>query len=289
MSFTLIPTSNAEFLAEKMKLPKGANLIRLEGNKDGRRIFPDGESYLRLPPKKLKKRVVVLHAGAPNPDQGVVELEMLLAALRDTGHKHIEIFFSYFPYGMQDGAKHPGETNSAKNLIEKLISYYKVKKIYVLDAHFHGKEWVRKYPVQNISALDLLKKAALKKYPNPIFMAPDLGSQRRHDLKGTTKKRKNSFEIDLSHDEHFIHMVKGQTVAVVDDIVETGGTAVKFAEVCKKVGVKKCIALITHGLLQSGIDRLKKNYSDVYVTNSISHVKKGIDISESVLKILENN
>ncbi len=287
MSFSLIPTQSAEFLAKKMKLPKGSKLVIPEGNRDKKRIFPDGESYLKLPTIKLKQRVVVLHTGAPHPDQGIIELEMLLSALRDAGHKHVEIFFTYFPYGMQDSAKHPGETNSAKNLIEKLISYYKVKRIYILDAHFHGKGWVKKFPVKNISALQLLKNTVFKKYPDAIFMAPDLGSQRRHAIKGTTKERKNSFEIDITHDEHFISQVRGNVVAVVDDIVETGGTAVKFAELCKKVGAKKCIALITHGLLLPGLARLKKNYSDVYVTNSISHIKNGIDISPLISQTLK--
>jgi phosphoribosylpyrophosphate synthetase len=156
----------------------------------------------------------------------------------------------------------------------------------VLDAHFFGQSWLAKYPVKNISALPLLKGVAFKDYPSAIFLAPDQGSQRRLALQGTTKNRTNSFDIDILHDESFISAVKNQIVAVVDDLVETGGTAVKFAEVCRNAGAKDVIALITHGLLDSGVKRLKEAYSKVYITNSIEHADGDIDVSDLVLNEL---
>lgn len=280
---TLIPTLHAEHLARRMSVVKGREIIYLETNKDGERVFPDGEVYVKLPKVKLSKKVVVLHAGAPEPNAGIVELELLLRILIDLGHKNIEVFFSYFPYGMQDNPKHEGETNAAQNLIHKFVGYYKVKKIYVLDAHFFGQPWLEKYPVKNVSALPLLKEAAIKDYPSAIFLAPDQGSQRRLALQGTTKNRTNSFEVDILHDESFVSAVKDQVVAVVDDLVETGGTAVKFAEVCRNIGAKDVIALVTHGLLYSGVERLKQVYSKVYLTNSIKNPDGNIDVSNLIL------
>ncbi len=266
---TIIPTLHAEHLAKMMPASNSSEIVFLEGNREGKRFFPDGEVYVKLPKTELNERIVILHAGAPDPNAGIVELEMLLCALTDIGHKNIEIFFSYFPYGMQDNPKHPGETNAAENLIKKLVDYYRIKRIYTLDAHFFGQSWFEKYPIKNISASPILKEEAFKDYPSAVFLAPDQGSQRRMMLQGVTKKRINSFEIDIAHNENFISTVRSQVVGVVDDLVETGGTAVKFAELCKKIGAKDVIALITHGLLESGVKRLKNLYSKVYITNSL--------------------
>ena len=71
------------------------------------------------------KRVIVLHSGAPKPNEGLTELELILQILRDNQIKP-EVFFTYFPYGMQDKVFERGETNVAENLVEKLINYNKV-------------------------------------------------------------------------------------------------------------------------------------------------------------------
>ncbi|MBI2590178.1 ribose-phosphate pyrophosphokinase [Candidatus Berkelbacteria bacterium] len=286
---TIIPTLHAEHLARLMSVPKDCEIVFLEGNKDGKRFFPDGEVYVKLQKIELNKRIVILHTGAPDPNAGIIELEMLLNILTNLGYKNIEIFFSYFPYGMQDNPKYSGETNAAENLIIKLVDYYHIKQIYVLDAHFFGQPWFGKYPIKNISATPMLKDAALIDYPSAIFLAPDQGSQRRMLLQGTAKKRINSFEIDIVHDENFIKTVKNQTVGVIDDLVETGGTAVKFAELCQKIGAKDVIALVTHGLLDSGTQRLKKSYSKLYLTNSIDCADTNIDVSVLILNEIVSN
>ena len=287
-NLTIIPTLHSEHLARRFVAERGTSIVYLEPNKEGSRIFPDGEIYVRLPEVELGERVVVLHAGAPDPNGGLVELELLLRVLMDLGHKNVEVFFSYFPYGMQDNPKHFGEANAAENLIQKLVNYYGVKKICVLDGHFWGQSWLSKYPVENVSALPILKEAALKDYPSAIFLAPDEGSQRRMMLHGTKKNRKNSFEIEIIHEDNFIAIIKDQIVGVADDLVETGGTSAKFADLCLKNGAKDVIALITHGLLEKGVQRLKTAYSKVYFTNSIENNSEGLDVSDLILRQIKD-
>ena len=284
MKTTIIPTIKAEHLVELMKLPKNYSVMLPLGNKEGQRFFPDSEVYVRLPDSvsNIDGRVVVIHSGQSDPNKGLVELQMILSVLRKT-KAQVEVFFTYFPYSMQDHAFNPGETNAAEDLVSKLCDYYKVKRIYTLDAHFFGKGWVEKYPVINISAVELLKKHALKKYPKAIFMAPDAGSKRRANLCGTEKKRKNSFEVNIECDESFKKAVKGKVVGAVDDLVETGGTISKFADLCRLHGAKDVIALITHGVLISGIKRLETAYKSVYITNSIKRDDANVDVSKLIL------
>ena len=160
MKTYLIPTSTAGHLVKNI-LKKNGNfeIIFPDLSKDGKRYFPDGEVYMKiLKANRMKdKRVIVLHSGAPKPNEGLIELELILQILRDNNIKP-EVFFSYFPYGMQDKVFEGGETNVAENLVEKLVNYYKVKKIYIVDPHFGGRKWVKKYPIVSISAVPLLIK-----------------------------------------------------------------------------------------------------------------------------------
>ena len=80
MKTIIIPTSSAEYLALTVKNQNKAEVLFLGKNKEGSRTFPDREAYIRIPQlEKLgKNRIVVLHSGSPDPNKGLVELEMVL-------------------------------------------------------------------------------------------------------------------------------------------------------------------------------------------------------------------
>jgi len=285
----IIPTSQTEELARNiLKIAKNFEVIFPDLSKDGKRYFPDGEIYMRiLKAKKLSgKRVIVLYSGAPKPNEGLTELELILQILRDNNIKP-EVFFTYFPYGMQDKAFKKGETNVAENLVEKLINYYKVKKIYIIDPHFGGRKWVKKYPIISISAIpSLIKKAKEDFGENILFLSPDKGGQRRTKIAGFRKKRHNSFSVKILSPKINLN---GEIVAVTDDIIKTGGTLLKFAEFAEQSGAKKILALITHGVIPAGISKIKKKYSKLYLTNTIEQKEANIDITDLILKTLSES
>lgn len=280
--YNIIPTSKAEHIGKRLA-KKGLKVIFPEKNKEGKRYFPDGEVYTKIS-KVLKGKTIVLHSGAPNPNDGLIELEMILEILGKSKARPIEVFFTYFPYGKQDKVFERGETNAAENLIRKLIDYYGVKKIYTIDAHFWGRKWVKKYPLINISATDLLIQSALKDFPEAIFLPPDIGSERRTGLRlrGLKKKRIDSYLVKIKSNEEFKTIVKGKVVGVIDDMVETGATLVPFYEECKKCGAKEVIALVTHGVLSEGIEKIKSKYSKLYLTNTIVQNEANVDITDMV-------
>ncbi|GAG54089.1 unnamed protein product [marine sediment metagenome] len=91
----------------------------------------------------------------------------------------------------------------------------------------------------------------------------------------------NSFKVRfLSPKVNF----KGKTIGVVDDLIETGGTLLKFYDFAKKSGAKKVIALITHGVLPVGISKIKKKYSKLYLTNTIEQKEANVDVADLILK-----
>jgi len=200
--------------------------------------------------------------------------------------KKKKLFFLYFPYRMQDNKFEKGETNVAQDMIKKFIKYYGVKKIYTIDAHFWGRDWTKNYPIENFSAVPLLKKKAEEKYGEIIYITPDIGAQRRTGIKGTKKKRKNSYTVEITSTEDLRKMIKGKTVGVVDDLVETGGTMCKAYDFCKQNGAENVVALITHGVLPQGISRIKEKYDDLFLTNTIDKPEASVDISSLVKELI---
>lgn len=287
---TIIPTSSAEHLIHKLAKSKCIIVIQPDRNKDNERLFPDGEVYTRINDvDKLEGRVVILHAGMPNPNIGLTELEMLLEILRMNQEIAIEVFFTYFAYGMQDKAFGNGETNVAENILKKLVNYYGVRRIYAIDAHFQGKQWINKYPFTNVSAVNLLKAAAEKENPELVYATPDAGSHRRTGITGTKKKRIDSYNNEIECDDNFSNSVEGKVVAVIDDLLETGGTLDKFYDECKKCGARDVVALITHGVLPKGLNRITAKYPKLYLTNSINRRESNVEITQLIADTINEN
>jgi len=286
METFVIFTSTTEHLAANLR-KKAGNLefIFPEKNKEGRRSFPDEEVYIRISAiNKLKnRRVIVLHSGIPEPNSGLIELEMILQILKDRKIRP-EIFFTYFPYCRQDKAFEPGETNVAENLIRKLVSFYGVKKIYSIDPHFGKMAWVKKYPVVNISAIPLLIKRIKEDFSQDVLLlSPDKGGKRRTKIPGLKKKRINSFKVKQFSSKI---IAKGKIIGVVDDIIGTGGTLLRFYEFAKNAGAEKIIALITHGVLDTGIKKIKKRFTKLYLTNTIDKKEANVDITDLISRAL---
>lgn len=292
MSVYIIPTKNSEHLLKNFENKKGIKILFPGKNKDNKSKFPDGELYSKLSVQNVAAKYVVLHSGMPEPNEGLVELEMILQILKRQKVKNISIFFSYFPFGMQDDIFAVGETNVAEDIISKLVKYHGVKRIFVLDAHFYKKSWVKKYPIINIPINNYLIKIIKKKYTDIIFISPDSGGERRTGLKSFKKTRHNSYKIDLRDEIGLKKIVKHKTVCIVDDIVETGGTLLKAEKKCRQYEAHDVVTLITHGVLKTGIKKITNHFSKVYLTNSINNkIQKvmTIDILPLILKIIASN
>lgn len=282
MGVNLIPTSSAEHIAGSLSKNPDFHVCCMGKNKDGKRFFPDGEIYINIS-KLGEGKTVVLHSGAPRPNDGIVELEFVLGLLKKRQINRVELFITYFPYGKQDLAFQDGEINIAETLIKKWIDFYGVQKIYIIDAHFKGREWADKYPIEHVSSVGILKKAAFNKYPEIFFVAPDAGSARRNNLPGFSKKRNSSYNIEISCDDNFGKNIKGKTVGVIDDMIETGGTMVGVCKKCRELCASKIVAVVTHGVLESGIEKIRNIYDDLFLTNTICRDGADVDVSSLIV------
>ncbi|MEK7208044.1 MAG: hypothetical protein AAB699_00670 [Patescibacteria group bacterium] len=283
----LFVTSSAFHLLPRLRDAEGIRVAVSERNKDGAFAFPDGERYVCLPPLAAGGRVALLHAGAPDPNGGLAELELSLAALKRAGMRELEIFFTYLPYAMQDHILRDGETNAAEDLLRKLFAYYGVRKIYAVEPHFSAAPWLSELPFFPVSAHELLLAAARSSFPDALFVAPDKGHERRtRVLQGVGKTRADSYTVALEHHERFMKTLAGKVVGVVDDIIETGGTLAKFRELCAPYKPKALFAVATHGVLPSGIARVSGLYGALFLSNTVSQPEATVDVSPLIIDAL---
>ena len=254
------------------------------GNKEGKYRFPDGEVYLRVPEIEHADHVTIIHSGYPDPNDGLIELYMLLDVIGQYGklRSRPEVIFTAMPYARQDKAYYRGELNAAETLCKTLLKRYGVGQITTIDAHFANEGWSRKLPIFNVSASGTLIDAARADHPGIVFMAPDAGSTRRSRIKGAKKIRKNSYEVQVSLGEEFSDIIKGRDVAVVDDILATGTTLECFYHEARKSGAEKVFALITHGVCREGIDRIHAVYDGLYMTNSVKWSESNVPVNDLV-------
>jgi len=280
----LIFTTSATHFRDYFSKQHTCRVVSLGVNKDGTNIFPDGEVFVKLTDLLNEGRFVVVHSGAPTPNEGVIELEAVLSVLHRAKVSNIEVFFTYMPYSMQDKIHEEGETNAAEDLLQKLTQYYGVKKVYAIDPHFHGASWVSRFPFVSVSPHETLVSAVQADFPDAVFVAPDAGHEKRAQIQGFKKTRADSYTV--THDSSSMAHLAGRTVAVVDDVIETGGTMVGFFTACMKNAPREMIAVITHGVLSEGIERLKKSYSKVYLSNTISRPEAVVDLTSLIKRTL---
>lgn len=289
MAINIIPTSSAEHIGKLLAQKKDVKVIFPEKNKEGKRYFPDGEVYIKLPKsKEQKKGFHILHSGAPNPNDGLIELFWLLRSVYETFAVPLKVSFTYFPYGMQDNVFSYGEINASKELTNILKKYYNINIIYSIDAHFAHKEWVKYLPIRNISAIPLLKQAAKKDYSDIVYVAPDKGAADRFKIElYFDKVRIDSHTTEMVVPDHVKPQLVGKNVAIVDDVLETGGTMNNAYNLSKECNAKDVVALVTHGVLQLGIDRISNKYDKLYLTNTIDRKEANVDITDLVLDALK--
>ena len=283
----LIFTHTTEHLAAHFAPDPHFRLFLSEKNKDQQRYFPDGEIYVCFPNlEQIKGRVIIIHSGFPQVNSGLQELEMILALLQPRKKQiDLEIFFTYFPYARQDNIFRRGEINAARFLLDKLIHFYRVNKIYLCDPHFANKKWVNNYPLEIVKISSLLQEKARQDFPEIIFLSPDQGGSEREGLPGARKERRSSFEVHFHYPPDFQQQISARTIGVVDDLLQTGGTLSRFGQLCLQCGAQKLIAVITHGVLAEGIKRVQSIYSHLYLANTINQPAANFDISPHLKKI----
>jgi ribose-phosphate pyrophosphokinase len=238
-------------LGRKIAIILNVNLIEAES-----KLFPDGESYIRIPGNVRGENVVVVQSTYPPQDKHLIELLLMLDAAKDLGARSVIAVVPYFAYMRQDSRFRPGEALSAKTLV-KVIEASGVDEFLTFDVHKEKTLELFKIPAYNLSAMpaigDYFSKLSLK---DPYVIAPDEGAF--HLAKAVAKKLNADctfFEKSRDRLTGAVSTVakeidiEGCDAIIVDDIITTGSTVINVANIIRAQGAREIHSACTHPLL----------------------------------------
>lgn len=226
--------------------------------------FPDGEISLQIQENVRGRDVFVFQTIALDPNNFLMELLIMIDALKRASARSIAVVIPYFGYCRQDRKDKPRVPISAK-LVANLLVNAGATRVLTMDLHTGQMQGFFDIPVDNLYGRPALTDAFLKlsRGENEVaVVTPDIGSvklarafarQLNAGFAIVDKLRISPTEVDA---EALIGDVKGKDVLLADDMCSTGGTLVSAAKACQEKGAKRIFAAVTHGLLVG--DALKK-------------------------------
>lgn len=260
------------------------------------RIFSDGESSIKL--GTVGRNCVIVQSTNPPTDTHLIQLLMMAKKCADDGAQDICAVIPYLGYARQDRAFLEGEVVSI-SLVAKLFETVGIKHIITVDIH---SELAMSYfaSIQDISSVPLLADYASNKMKlrDPIAVSPDAGGTNRTkefarylDLDVLVlKKSRHRMTGDVTIDENLDMDISNRDAIVIDDIISSGGSLVKAAEVLHKKGVGKVYAMCAHALLiRDAAQKIKSaGVEDIISTNSVPSQYSKVDLSPEIALALRS-
>lgn len=241
------------------------------------RRFSDGESHLQINENVRGMDVFVVQPTCTPVDRHLMELLLMMDALRRASAKRITAVLPYYGYSRQDRKDRPRVPISAK-LVASLIVAAGAHRVLTLDLHAAQIQGFFDIPVDNLYGrpviVDYLRSLQL---PNLKVVSPDAGGVERARALATSLSAplaiidKRREEANVSEVMHVIGDVAGHTCVIVDDLVDTAGTLVHCVDALLEQGAVAVYAACTHAVLSgAAVDRISESgLHELVVTDSI--------------------
>jgi len=296
-------TSGAE-IAEKLAPILGMDNLTLES-----RRFPDGEAYVRIPPESIdaiRSEKVVLVSNT-FPDSGIIQTLLLLGAIRDVRRGDLSslkgdwsgsfedvgpgIFLAipYYGYARQDKRFNAGESISAR-LVAEIISKY-CEGIVILDLHSPEVLAEIDVPIEYVSSMPEIAQKLQNEVGPDFILSPDKGAISRASEVASLIECDFSYLEKTRIDAHTIEHtpkdldVSGKVVAIVDDMISTGGTICRASDALIRQGAKEVYAACTHGLFTGGaLSRLANHVNGVHTTDSLPNPRASVSAAPALAR-----
>ncbi|NMB48513.1 ribose-phosphate pyrophosphokinase [Candidatus Kuenenbacteria bacterium] len=277
-NFLFSTHSNEELAGEILRNQSRGRGTRLKKGKCIISHYKDGEILVHIDEKVKGKKVYVLGSTFP-PAENMLELIILINALKANGAGKIIALIPYFGYGKQDRIKYSGDAMSAK-LMVRIIEDAGASEIVALDLHSQQVAEYFRVPITELQARAILAEAIKKlKLKNLVVLAPDLGADERSKkfadelgIKNLANVEKHRPKVDEAKITKFTGEVKNKNVVIVDDLSQTGGTLIAVAKFLKAKGAKDIYVALTHLVATGPVVanlRQEKNIKKIFTTNSI--------------------
>ncbi|PYQ13464.1 MAG: phosphoribosylpyrophosphate synthetase [Acidobacteria bacterium] len=258
----------AREICEFLRIPLGSlNLTR----------FSDGEIYCQILENVRGTDVFAIQSLGPPVNENLMEMLILMDALKRSSAQRITAVIPYYGYARQDRKDKPRVPISAK-LVADLISAAGADRVLTMDLHAPAIQGFFNIPVDHLFAAPLLLEHLAKmKIPDLVIVSPDAGgverarayAKRLHASLAIIDKRR--VDKNVAEILHVVGEVSGMNALIVDDIIDTAGTLTGTVKALKQEGVKKIYASFSHAVLSGpALDRLRASELErVIVTNSI--------------------
>ena len=261
----------AQDIARHLTVPLGrANVGR----------FSDGEVTVELMETVRGRDVFIVQSTSPPANDHLMELLLMVDALRRASAGRITAVIPYFGYARQDRRPRATRVAITAKLIANMIAGAGVSRVLTIDLHADQIQGFFDIPVDNVYASPVLLGDAWKqKYDDMIVVSPDVGGVVRAralakrlddaDLAIIDKRRPRPNESKVMN---IIGDVEGKSCIMVDDMVDTAGTLCQAARALKDEGAKRVVAYITHAVLSgNAVERIEASVLDeLVVTDTIT-------------------
>ena len=258
--------------------------------------FANGEIFVRFEESVRGCDAFVLQSHTAPINTWVMEQLLMVDALKRASAKRITVVMPFYPYARQD-KKHRGREPISARLIADLFKTAGADRLMTVDLHTAQIQGFFDGPVDHLFALPLLAGHVEKTYgrDNLVVVSPDAGrvrvAERWTDRLGAGlaiihKRRDPNVPNEVKVGE-VVGQVEGKVCVIVDDMIDTGGTITKAADLLFDNGAAEVIVAVTHGVLSGpAIDRLKNSrVTEVVVTNTLPIAQEGRFDKLTVLSI----
>ena len=246
------------------------------------RRFADGEIYIEINENIRGNSVFVIQSTSNPANDNLMELLLVIDALKRSSAKTITAVIPYFGYARQDRKVAPRTSISAK-VVANLLTNAGANRIVTVDLHAGQIQGFFDMPVDNLFTTPLFSKFIKKKISskNLICVSPDMGCVARTralatrikaDLAIIDKRRPTPGKSEVMN---IIGNVKNKTCIIVDDIIDSGGTIVNAVDALKKNGANEVYVFITHAVLSGEAAKIKNSkIKKLIITDSIDNSNK---------------
>ena len=219
------------------------------------RDFSDGEVYLQIKENVRGRDVFVVQSTCTPVDRHLVELLLMLDALRRASAKRVTAVLPYYGYSRQDRKDKPRVPISAK-LVASLLETAGANRVLAMDLHAAQIQGFFNVPVDHLYAAPVMAEAfADEGIEDLTVVSPDAGgverarlfAARMHAPLAIIDKRRQ--QMNVAEIMHVIGEVEGRNTLIVDDLADTAGTLVKSAAALREQGAKSVRACCTHPVL----------------------------------------
>ena len=253
--------------------------------------FSDGESQVEILENVRGCDVFIIQPTCgPSPAETLMELLVMVDALKRSSAARITAVVPYFGYSRQDRRSRLTRVPITAKLAAKMVEASGVDRILTIDLHADQIQGFFNIPIDNIYAQPVLLADILSKgYDDVVVVSPDVGGVVRAraaakrindaDLAIIDKRRPAPNMVKVMN---VIGDVEGRTCIIIDDMVDTAGTLCQAAGILKEKGAKNVVAYATHAVLSgNAIDNINNSELDELVTtNTIPLSKDAVNCSK---------